>query len=99
MSRGLAASTRLKKMKEQHWRCFYCATPLFDIPTEVDHIIARSLGGDGTTANQCITCRQCNRTKGSRTLPEFKRYVELKSPEKLIRGMFYYEFINIYPRG
>lgn len=95
----LPEKTYKKKYAIQHGRCFYCGIPLDETPVEVDHIIARALKGDGTRANLCLACVSCNRLKCDMSVPEFKALITVMRPDKLIRGMLYCEFINIYQDG
>ena len=91
----LAKSTRKKKFSEQHGRCFYCGCDLTTAKIEEDHIYPFSKSRNGTTANLCLSCSDCNRKKRDYTLEVFKNIVIEKYPEKLIRGMFYFEFIKL----
>lgn len=88
----LPPRTFKKKYEQQHGRCFYCAVLLSDVKFEIDHIIPYSKSRNGQVKNLCLACFDCNRAKSNKTLEDFKRLIQ----EKLIRGMFYFEFINIY---
>lgn len=48
-------------------RCEYCLIHRNDhvLPFEVDHIIAEKHGGMTTQDNLCLSCWDCNHTKGS----------------------------------
>lgn len=85
-----------EKWKSQHGRCFYCGVDLKSIANiEIDHIIPFSISKDGSKSNLCLCCKHCNRLK-SNLLPEkFKEVVVESYPSKLIRGLFYYEFLDI----
>lgn len=95
----LPPRTYSKKFNEQHGRCFYCGHLLSNGNIEIDHIIPFSISKNGQIANLCLSCGPCNRLKSHKSLNEFRNLILELMPEKLIRGMFYYEFINIYPRG
>ena len=54
-------------------RCWYCGrelNPFRDF--SVDHIVSRSDGGDESYENLVPSCRHCNRSKGDRSLEEFR---------------------------
>jgi hypothetical protein len=46
--------------------CEYCRLPdsTYDLPFEVDHIIAEQHGGKARLINLCLACPRCNRAKG-----------------------------------
>lgn len=95
----LPLRTYNKKLSAQHNRCFYCGELLAYAKIEIDHIIPISLKGSGQNSNLCLSCYPCNRAKSNKSLDEFKNYLNQNHPSKLIRGMFFFEFINIYPHG
>src|SRR5687768_17519487 len=95
----LPERTKQKKILEQHNRCFYCAALLSEVKVEIEHIIPRSKSRTSAVNNLCLSCFECNRQKASKSLEEFKQLLLRTAPHKLIRGQFYFEFINIYPRG
>lgn len=90
----LPPRTFKKKWDRQHGRCFYCGHSLLDAPIEIDHIIPRSVSRNSSVKNLCLSCKACNRLKGNKSLEAFKTVMPSAN---LIRGMFYFEFINIYP--
>ena len=49
---------------------------------EFDHTRAHSKGGASNLNNIKITCRQCNRLKGTKSLSETKRLLGIKSKSK-----------------
>lgn len=91
----LSKKSRKNKYYEQHGRCYYCGTDLDMVKIEEDHIIPFSKSRNGTVLNLCLSCSDCNRKKSDHTPEVFKQIVVIKYPEKLIRGMFYYEFIKL----
>lgn len=95
----LAERTFNKKVAKQHGRCFYCGELLSQGPIEIDHILPFSTHKNGQVNNLCLCCKSCNRLKGNKSLLEFKWEVERRCPVRLVRGMFYYEFLNLYPNG
>lgn len=95
----LPLRTYNKKLAEQHNRCFYCGELLASGKIEIDHIIPVTLNGSGQNKNLCLACYPCNRLKSNKSLDEFKRHLMEMYPSKLVRGMFFFEFINIYPNA
>lgn len=51
-------------------RCFYCnqESEFF----EVDHVMPVALGGPDSADNLVVACRACNRSKGAKTLSEWR---------------------------
>lgn len=92
----LPKRTELKKRAFQHNRCFYCGIGLDECDVEIDHIIPFSVSKDGTVANLCLCCQHCNRLKHDHSLAAFHEIVSERFPEKLIRGQFYFQFLNLY---
>ena len=50
-------------------RCAYCGAE--GVPLEKDHIVPKSRGGTDRVSNLAVSCRACNRAKGSWTAEEF----------------------------
>jgi len=82
-----------KKLKEQHNRCFYCGNILDKY--EIDHILPKSKYKNGKTSNLCLCCLDCNRKKSNKYMYEWYNFVKKYYPEKLIRGLFFFDFINL----
>ncbi len=55
-------SERLDIAARQDWKCYICVL-LLPAVFEIDHIIARHLGGDHSVENACALCRTCHGTK------------------------------------
>jgi len=89
----LPKRTLKEKFNRQHGRCYYCGCDL--IKFEIDHILPFSKYRNGTKNNLCLACLDCNHLKSDKELIEFKEILIKKYPYKLIRGMFYFEFIGI----
>lgn len=87
-----------KKYAEQHGRCFYCADELPE-KFEVDHILPFSVSRNGTVRNKCLCCIPCNRMKAARSIDNFRAVFETRCPGKLIRGLFYFEFLKLWNNG
>lgn len=49
--------------------CFYCGCE--EGPFEIDHVFPWSRGGGHTFENLVVSCRPCNRSKGSKTIEEW----------------------------
>lgn len=90
----LSKRALIEKMNKQHGKCYYCGADL--IKFEIDHILPFSKYKNGTISNLCLSCPECNRLKSDKELVEFKDILLKHYPYKLIRGMFYFEFINYY---
>ena len=94
---ALSKRTYNKKFNAQHGRCYYCGINLDEVKKiEIDHILPYSKYKNGQTTNLCLACLECNKSKGKQDPIKFKEQLLKKSPHKLIRGMFYYEFIKLY---
>ncbi len=60
-------------------KCVYCEKE--NIPLEVEHIIPKSNGGSNRISNLTISCRSCNKKKGSQDIKTFLK----KKPELLTK--------------
>ncbi len=61
--------------------CAYCRRPLACPDAGVlDHATPRSQGGSDQPSNAMLSCRQCDRAKGNRTISEWRA--------DLLRGLF-----------
>lgn len=59
--------TEIKNLYSQN--CFYCGN---NSHIEIDHIIPVSRGGRHSVGNLVAACRSCNRSKGARTIMEWR---------------------------
>lgn len=91
----LPRGTFKKFFEQQHGRCYYCGTNLHLCNIQVDHKKPFSKSRDGRNTNLCLSCDFCNSLKSDKSQSEFHQIMIEKHPDKLIRGMFYYQFINI----
>ena len=57
---------------EQEGVCAGCATHFPFRVMDVDHILPRSRGGTDAAGNLQLLCSGCNRSKGSRTMAEWR---------------------------
>ena len=89
----LPIKTEVKLYNRQHGRCYYCGEQLGS--WEIDHILPFSKYKNGEVENLCLTCFECNHLKSKKELDEFKIFIEKNYPHKLIRGLFYFQFLEI----
>ena len=76
--------------------CFYCEVEMVSKPTKsqrflqptLDHKVPRSEGGPHTIDNTCCACRGCNRTKGSLSIKEFMKDIDIRSGKAMLEGKF-----------
>lgn len=74
--RKMTPSMRFEVLRRAGFRCEACgADPKKDrgVRLQVDHIIPVSKGGKSEYANLQCLCRDCNRGKGAKIVPEMKR--------------------------
>lgn len=62
------ALSRMLKRKEP--RCWYCMRLVDRSNASVEHLIARSIGGDNSRDNLRLACRPCNVRAGNLPLEE-----------------------------
>jgi 5-methylcytosine-specific restriction endonuclease McrA len=58
--------------------CVYCLKPIKFGDDSLEHIVPLIKGGANNIENLAVACRSCNSSKGSKTLLEFKEYLEIK---------------------
>lgn len=57
-------------------RCFYCGIKVEPFGNwEPDHLLPKSRGGRDEFSNLVVACQPCNRSKGNRTLEEYREYL------------------------
>jgi len=49
--------------------CAYCDTP--NVPLQVEHILARANGGTNRVSNLTLSCKKCNKRKGTQRIGDF----------------------------
>ncbi|WP_250519629.1 HNH endonuclease [Caballeronia sp. NCTM1] len=64
------SATRQRIFKRDAYTCQYCGTT--ERTLEVDHIVARSLGGSDEDSNLTTSCRPCNRAKAAMSVKEWR---------------------------
>ena len=61
----------IKSYREKQWGfCLACLSSLPERP-DVDHVVARAVGGDDTNKNKQLLCPRCNRSRGKKDFEEF----------------------------
>lgn len=94
-SMALSKKTFTEYITRQHGRCYYCGNILTEGFIHIDHINPFSKSKDGSKTNLCIACSHCNLLKSDLSIEKFYLKVIVKFPEKLIRGMFYFQFLGL----
>ncbi len=64
MGKGRRKFLKLKFLQENPC-CYYCKKLVNVSNSNIDHIIARTSGGDDEDGNLVLTCKRCNAFKGS----------------------------------
>lgn len=67
---SLNAAIRALIFARDGYVCRYCATE--EGPFDVDHVHPVSRGGSDDPENLCVACAPCNRSKGARTVAEWR---------------------------
>jgi len=65
----------LKKLYESEPSCSYCKIELEKEHVVFEHKTPLSRGGKHCIQNVCISCRDCNQLKGTRTEDEFQKFI------------------------
>ncbi len=60
------------------WLCAYCGRVLTKGTAHRDHLTPLSRGGSDDISNIAVSCRPCNSSKGTRTVPEFFLYLSTR---------------------
>lgn len=79
--------TRLKVLERDNYICYYCGIPK---ATHVDHITPVSKAGSDELSNLISACQNCNLSKGSKSVNEFRR----KQAEKMKKKYQQTDFFN-----
>lgn len=61
---------------EQQGLCYYCSSDISE-GYHIEHKTPLSRGGTDTKDNLCLSCKQCNWSKGKKTEEEYYKYVNL----------------------
>jgi 5-methylcytosine-specific restriction endonuclease McrA len=56
--------------------CYYCNVSLEPEAVHIEHKLPVSRGGTNSRKNLVLACASCNLRKGTKTEPEFRRYLE-----------------------
>lgn len=79
-STRLVPTARRKEIyKRDQAKCYLCKTHLGFHEFELDHLIPVSRGGDSSPCNVAVSCRKCNRSRGSRIgIDQLSKIYELR---------------------
>ena len=73
--------SRINLLARDEFTCQYCKKLLSKQDATIDHVIPKSKAGKTTWQNCVISCSECNRKKGSKTLKEARMKL-LNKPEQ-----------------
>ena len=59
-----------------HHGCAYCHGASKDTRYELEHILARALGGSHSVVNHTLACHTCNQSKGRLTIPQWVAWAQ-----------------------
>lgn len=89
--KSLSQTRRLGLWKQAHGRCWYCGCETPKTFFVLEHVQPFSRGGADSARNLVVSCWQCDRLKGSKTLDEFRAkrgggefYGEHKRPMRVV---------------
>lgn len=91
----VSINERQRRIDSQHCRCFYCGDKITVDSSQVEHILPYSKYKNNSKYNLCMSCIDCNYLKRNHEIEDFKTIFKSVYPEKLIRGMFYFEFLEL----
>jgi len=71
---GELAGYELREYLLEKWgrQCAYCGAK--NVPLEIEHIQARSIGGSNRVSNLTLACTPCNIDKGNKDIKEFLKH-------------------------
>lgn len=62
-----------------HHGCAYCHGASKDTRYELEHVLARALGGSHSVLNHTLACHTCNQSKGKLTIPQWVAWAQTGS--------------------
>ena len=65
--------------------CLYCNEPQLPSTISIDHVLPKHLGGTNHISNLAVSCKWCNRLKGSLLLTSFIELYGIKITKKIAR--------------
>jgi 5-methylcytosine-specific restriction endonuclease McrA len=79
---GVLAGYELREYMLEKWhrKCAYCSAT--DTQLEIEHIVAKSIGGSNRVSNLTLSCTKCNQKKGNKPIEQF-----LKSKPELLKSI------------
>ena len=99
-TRILSPKTRIKILKEQSHRCFYCRCDLENswyitrkakrpkkIKIHFDHVVPWTYSEDDSVVNMVATCNLCNSYKGTRVFNSLKQLKEYLKKTRQMRSV------------
>lgn len=73
----LAHRVHLKEyLYATHHGCAYCRGASKDTRYELEHVLARALGGSHSVLNHTLACHTCNQSKGKLTIPQWVAWAQ-----------------------
>jgi 5-methylcytosine-specific restriction endonuclease McrA len=79
--------------------CFWCKRLTFPGERHVDHITPLSAGGTHTAGNLCVTCIECNVSKGDSSPEEFRlRIADKRTHNKVIAQDYFRQAAKAAPQ-
>ena len=76
---GSVSLSEMRDLLNAHgYKCLYCESPINEMTHSKnrDHVVPISRGGSNWIENHAPCCKECNYSKGGKTLSEFRRYQE-----------------------
>lgn len=72
LSKRLGKVARQIKARDQ-FACVYCkaTAETSGAPLQLDHLVARSEGGEDIASNLCCSCKTCNRAKSNKNMDQW----------------------------
>lgn len=99
MSKALDAKyLRLQRdrlLAEQGGRCVYCYTPLICSTATLEHKHPRSRGGTDHPSNLAVSCMHCNKTKATRSHPQFQKAIKTGAGNIYLQQRYHIRKINL----
>lgn len=86
--KAISKSTREEVHKKYKGHCAYCGCNLEYKDMQVDHLIAKRVGGNDEIKNYMPACRMCNFYKDTFSIEEFRENIKTVS-ERLEREFIY----------
>ncbi len=93
-----SACTKKNIFLRDMYTCQYCEKSLSQGDCTIDHIVPSSAGGKVSWSNAVTSCRDCNNSKGNKSLEQWGVKL-IKTPEPLMWDhKFFRNYVLRYPR-